>query len=96
MKKNHFPVIALVLGIMLSLLAVFGSTPMANGNTRLPTLMLLLASEFGFIVTLIGAAIGFNQLRLQSGSRSLAAISTGCILLAIGFVYLGLQLWSTL
>jgi len=96
MKKNPFPVIALSLGIMLSLLAVFGSTPMANGNTRLPILMLLLASEFGFIVTLIGGAIGFKQLRLQSGNHTLTTISTACMLLAVAFGYLGLKLWSTL
>jgi hypothetical protein len=96
MKKNPFPMIALVLGIVLSLMATFGSMPMANGNTRLPILMLLLTSEFGFIVTAIGGIIGFNQLRQQSGNTALLAITTGCALLAIAFVYLGLELWSGL
>ncbi|MCW8964154.1 MAG: hypothetical protein OQL16_10170 [Gammaproteobacteria bacterium] len=96
MKKNPFPGIALTLGIVLSMLTLFGSTPMENGNTRLPVLMLLLACEFGFIVTLVGGIMGFNQLRKQAGNRALAAISTGCTLLAINFVYLGLQLWSAL
>jgi hypothetical protein len=96
MKKNPFPMIALVLGIALSLLATFGSVPMANGNTRLPILMLLLISEFGFIVTAIGGGIGFNQLRQQSANPALLAITTGCLLLAIAFIYLGLELWSSL
>lgn len=96
MKKNPFPLIALILGGGLSLLAAFGSTPMENGNTRLPILMLLLASEFGFIVTLIGGVIGFSQLRQQPGNRALVATASGCLLLTIAFVYLGLHLWATL
>lgn len=96
MKKKHFPMVALVLGILLSLLATIGSVPMPNGNTRLPVLMLLLACEMGFIVTVIGGAMGFNQVRTAPDGRGMIAITAGCLLLAIAFAYLGLELWSTL
>jgi len=96
MNKNRFPWIALVLGLMLSLLVAFGSMPAAGGHTRLPVLMLLLSCEFGFIVTLAGGATGLLQLRSQASQRTLIPVSVACLLLAIAFAYLGLELWSSL
>ena len=96
MKKTSFPYIALTLGTVLSILMLLGSEPMENGRTRLPLLMLLLASEFGFIVTLIGSGMGFNQIRKASLDNTLVAAAIGCLLLAAAFAYLGLQLWTTL
>ena len=93
MKTEAFTWIALSLGLTIALVAVPASMPVADRSTALPLLTLLFLNEFGFIVTAIGAALGIRRLRASGLRFALLAAATGCVVLAILFIWLGLSLW---
>lgn len=93
MKKEAITWIALGLGLALAMVALPGSRPDASGQTALPLLTLLFIDEFGFILTAVGAAMGFRTLRAGGPRFSLLAATAGCILLALMFVWHGVSLW---
>ena len=59
----------------------------------LPLLMLLMIAEFGFFLNLIGAGLAVRQMMHQGVSAGVVLSASGCAVLAIGFAWLGLQLW---
>lgn len=92
MRRESFPVVALVLGAALQLLLMkFGNY--GSAEPALPLLTLLLISEFGLFITGIGAYIGAMQL-FRSGIRVAAlAVTLCCAALAVRFLLLGLEYW---
>jgi hypothetical protein len=55
--------------------------------------MLLLMSEFGFIVTAIGAFVAIRAGQKTGVSFALISTALGCVALAIGFAVIGMALW---
>ena len=97
MKTYNFPYLALALGLFLLLLVIRGSEIDASGVTALPLLTLLIANECAFILTAAGTYIGLTQLKatgFKLKQNPLYAMTTIlCILLAIQFTLLGINLW---
>jgi hypothetical protein len=92
MRRESFPVVALALGVLLQLL-LFRFGRYGSGEPALPLLTLLLISEFGLIMTGIGAYMGARGM-FRTGFRPLTAVVTlGCGVLAIRFLILGLGYW---
>jgi len=93
MKTINFPYIALSLCSILLLLVLRGRHIGPDGATEIPLLTLLVVSEFSFIVTAIGAYIGFKECR-SKGIVSIYTLATvSCLLLSIYFMLLGIDLW---
>ncbi|PCJ85121.1 MAG: hypothetical protein COA54_11950 [Thiotrichaceae bacterium] len=97
MKTINFPYLALALGLLLLLIVTRGSEVDAEGITALPLLTLLIINECGFFLTIAGIFIGLKQLKLTGFKLSLNPLYTMtvalCILLAIQFTLLGINLW---
>jgi hypothetical protein len=93
MKKHTFPYIALGLGALLMLLVMVGSQVREEGATTIPLLTLLIASEFAFFVTAIGAYLGIKHLS-EAGMKPFYAVVTAlCGLSSLWFLWMGIQLW---
>lgn len=90
--KLPFPWLALGLGLVIALVLLVGGALAAPQARALPLLTLLIVTEFGFFLSAIGALL---SLRKHPGGRSVAVLAAGfgCLLLAGGFFWLGLQLW---
>ncbi len=92
---NNMPFAWLGLGtgllVMLGLLVSGAAGPAEH--FRLPVLTLLIINEFGFFVTAIGAGTGIRRMLAQGSSSSMLLSVAGCVVLALGFVWLGIQLW---
>ena len=72
---------------------VKGSEVNNEGVTALPLLTLLFISEFATIVTLVGAFIGIKNIQSVGIKPIYMAITILCILMSIGFIVLGINLW---
>jgi hypothetical protein len=91
--KDNFPYIAAILGLVLAIIVFKGSGPGDDGKTLMPLLTLLLMSEFGAIVTAIGAYFGgkvFLSSRELSGQTAVAFF---CVVLCVQFVIRGFSIW---
>lgn len=93
MKSSYFPYIAAGLGLILLVAVSKGSTTNSDGDTLLPLLTLLLVSEFGFIVTAIGAYLGFRQIRSAGKTPAYIATTILCAVVSVCCLYLGIKLW---
>lgn len=94
MTASKFPSLALGLGLVLALILLASGATDPTGEHRLPLLLLLLMSEFGFIVTAAGAFVA-ARVGQRSGFRfALVSTALGCAALSIGFAVIGLALWS--
>lgn len=97
MKTVNYPYIALALGLFLLMVITRGSEVDSAGITALPLLTLLIANECGFILTAAGVFIGIKYLKsiaFDFKLKPLYSITTLiCILLAIQFTLLGINLW---
>ena len=93
MKRQAFPWIALSLGlrVMVTLLGAGALRP--ADEYGMPLLTMLIVAEFGFFLTAIGAALGINVLLKEGVRLSLLITSVACVLLAMGFLILGLRMW---
>jgi len=94
MKTEAVTWIALGIGLAIAMVAVPASAPTPDGHTALPLLTLLFMSEFGFILSAIGAYLGIQRLRRAGLRFALTAATGGCVALALLFAWLGLSLWS--
>ena len=92
MKHFNFPWIAAGLGIIISLALMLGGATEPAGHTRLPTLMLLFMSEFGFLITAAGTIVSVRGWQRTRGRRELL-LGLACGVLALGFVAIGLLIW---
>ena len=97
MKTYNFPYLALALGLFLLLIVTRGSELDANGITALPLLTLLIINECAFFLTAAGIFIGLKQLKMTGFKLTQNPLYTMtvtlCILLAIQFTLLGINLW---
>lgn len=93
MTKDNFPIIAAALGFLLTLLVLRGSRLGDDGNTLIPLLTLLLVSEFGAILTLIGLYFGGRQFLATRTISIHTAATILCVCFFVHFLVRGFQLW---
>jgi heme/copper-type cytochrome/quinol oxidase subunit 3 len=93
MNKKNFPFVALGMGLFIMLFVMKGSEPLDNGSTAIPLLTLLIVSEFAFFLTAIGAYFGIRQIQADGIKPLNGTITLFCILLSVGFLWLGITLW---
>lgn len=91
--KFSYPSLALGLGLLLGLILMQFGLPGPEGEYRLPLLTLLLMSEFGFIITAVAAGLSARNLIRQGTQLQTLLLLIGNLLLALGFLWLGLTLW---
>ena len=91
--RKIFPILALLIGVALTMLVLAGGIPDDNGSTTLPLLTLLIASEFGFIVTLIGATVSIKQGLAEDFTMANVSIAVCCAALSIYLAWHGINLW---
>lgn len=91
--KRSFSWVALGLGLLLALLLLNTGALGPESERSLPLLTLLIISEFGFVLNLIGAGVAAKTLLGERGGPAILFALLGCVALAVGFLWLGLQLW---
>jgi hypothetical protein len=91
-NRARFPYVAVVLGGLLFLLLRLTDGSTGTGFI-LPMLTLLLISEFGCIVTAIGAWLGIQQLVKSRFTLLMIAVTAACAMLAPAFAVLGTGYW---
>ncbi len=92
--RKSIPWLTLGIGLLLSLLLLRFSPLTTSSGFILPMLTALLMSEFGFIITAIGAGISVSDLLKQGIKLRPAALLIGNLLLALNFMNQGLSLWA--
>lgn len=92
MKAERISWLALGFGLLLMML-LLASGAVQGDQLKLPLLTLLMASELGFLVTLIGA---FQAVRTRSklGVQWAMLVAIGCAALSLSFAWIGLSLWQ--
>lgn len=93
MTKDNFPYIAAILGLVLTVIVFKGSGLGDDGKTLVPLLTLLLVSEFGAIVTAIGAYLGGRHFLSTREISGHTAVTVLCVVLCVQFVLQGFNLW---
>jgi len=93
MTKASFPWIALVLCLPIFLLLSGTVAGGPDGTPLLPLLTRLILSEFGGIVTLIGAISGVRAMLEQGLTVRIFAATLACSVLAGWFLWQGVGLW---
>ena len=86
--------LTLGIGLFLALILFRFSPLSASSGFSLPMLTALLMSEFGFIITVIGAGISVRDVLKQGIELRPAALLIGNLLLALNFINQGLSLWA--
>jgi len=93
MNRASFPIIALFIGIFIQI--VLKTAISESGETAMPLLTLLLMTEFGMIVCIVGVIIGGKLMLNKPGFDIRLALSVpGCTALAILLGIEGLDLWN--
>lgn len=92
--KKSITWLTLGIGLFLALILFRFSPLSASSGFSLPMLTALLMSEFGFIITVIGAGISVRDVLKQGVELRLAALLIGNLLLALNFINQGLSLWA--
>ncbi len=91
--KQSYSWIALGIGLVLSLVLLFGA-PTPGHEWRLPLLTSLLVCEVGFIITAIGVVLGVQQIiRARNWSARAWLMPVANLLLTINFARVALALW---
>jgi hypothetical protein len=93
MNRFSFPRIALILGVIVAVVILQSGALDPHSERSLPLLTLLIAAEFGFFVTAIGAVLGVRTLLKQGYSPVLLVVTLGCGVLGLGLLYLGFSMW---
>ncbi|MFQ5644845.1 MAG: hypothetical protein ACE5FQ_14275 [Thiogranum sp.] len=91
--KLSFPWLALGLGLIIALVMLVSGAVDPATQPALPLLTLLIMSEFAFFVTAIGACQAIRAGFVQGFGPGLIMVTAGCLLLACGFLWLGISLW---
>ena len=91
--RISFPWLALGLGLLIALVLITTGAVGPEVDRRLPLLTLLIVTEFGFFLTALGAGLAIRQLIQQGLNPGVILSASGCVALAAGFAWLGLQLW---
>ena len=95
MKQTTIPVLTTAVGVIIAFLLVGAGATAPQGEQKLPLLMLLFASELGFLVTLGGAIYGIRLWQQQREKRFLLFGALAGFALAAALLVLGLTLWFT-
>jgi len=93
MKKNYFPYIAVVLGMVLMSIIVLGNTVGNDGVRAVPLLSLLVMNEFAFFASVAGLYIGIQQIRAVGFTLFYGLATMLCLAFTVQFTVLGMQLW---
>ena len=93
MQKTYFSIIATALGLLLLALLLKSAPLVAGGEPRLPLLTMLIVSEFGFIVTAIGAFTGIKTVLLAGKNKYIIASTFCCAAMSIKFFVIGFSYW---
>lgn len=88
-----FPWLALGLGLVIAMVLISAGALGPEAGRGLPLLTLLMAAEFGFFLNAIGAGLAVRQMLQQGLNAGVILSASGCAVLAVGFAWLGLQLW---
>lgn len=91
--KRVFPLIALGIGLLLSLILLRFSPLAADAGQGLPLLTALLASEIGFLITAIAAIMGVREAITQRVTLAGVLVLLGNLVLVVNFARMGLALW---
>jgi len=91
--KQKFPWIAAGIGGIFTLILYFSGVTPAEGQFRIPLLMMLLMSELGCIVTALGAYFGVKEWQ-QHRSVMLMVLVIVCAAFSILLGYFGVTLWE--
>lgn len=92
--KKSIPWLTLGVGLFLALILLRFNPLTTSSGFILPMLTALLMSEFGFIITAIGAGISVRDVLRQGVKVRPAALFVGNLLLALNFISQGLSFWS--
>lgn len=91
--REKFSFIAAGLSLPLLLLPWAGGVRMHGDQEGVPLLTVLLASEFGFVLTAAGAVAATLEMRKAGYRHTQAAGLSLCALLAMGFLWHLLRLY---
>ena len=91
--KLSFPWLALGLGLTIAVIMMVSGAVDPATKPALPLLTLLIMSEFAFFVTAIGAVQAVRAGLAQGFGPGSLMVTAGCVLLAGGFLWLGISLW---
>ena len=95
MKRISFPWIATGIGLVLVVILIRSGAAGGAEDHALPLLTLLFLAEFGFILTAVGAVAGFRTWLRERGNLAMLSVCSASVLLAIGFLALGVYLWRS-
>lgn len=94
MKKVLFPYLAVFMDVGLLMMVLVGMQPGAHDGLRvLPTLTLLIISEFAFFLSLAGIYQGIKQQAQAKNILLYRGVIVACVLFSAIFAWLGVHLW---
>lgn len=96
MKKQPFSWIAVGIGGLIALVVLKFGPLSDQTDAALPLLTALLLCEFGALVTAAGAYVGFRAWLPHRSDALGLLLAVLCLGLALGFLWLGLEIWSGL
>lgn len=91
MKMTAFPLVAMLIGGFIQLVLMM--TASESGETAVPILTLLLMTEFGFIVSVIGAFLGVKRIVAREHDLKLVLPTLACIVIAVMLALEGYEMW---
>jgi len=91
--KKSLPAIFLVVGLLFSFILLGFSPSKTGGLPSLPLLATLYMSEFGMMITLVGAWLSGRDAYQQIARGKNALICVGNLLLAVNLFFIGLKVW---
>ena len=94
MNKSRFSWVALGIGGIVAMILLRFGVPGSQGEQVLPLLTSLFLAEFGFLITAAGSYMGYRAWSVQQGGVLSLLPPVGCVLLAVGFAWLGLAIWG--
>ncbi len=94
--KTKLPYLAFGLGLFFILIIVMGLSTTSQGETVLPSLTILFLCEFAFFTTTAGTYVGFTNTKEMGFKTWNTIITLLCLFLAIGLVFLGIDLWAVI
>ncbi|WP_200385935.1 hypothetical protein [Thiocapsa imhoffii] len=94
--EKTFPLtwVAAGLGLILAFILIVGGATGPSDGPRLPLLTLLFISEFGFLVTAGGVFWAFRTRNRADREKGRLIAAVACVALALGFLLVGISLWT--
>ena len=92
-QKAPFSLIAFILGLILLVLLIKSAPDVIGGEPKLPLLTMLIISEFGFVVNVIGAFTAIKSILNSGMNQYMLAGTICCAALSIKFMMIGVSYW---